>query len=116
MFGKKESELDKLIEEKKSLEKDVKRLKEEVEDLKLKKKISDEDIKHMVKLKMEAVDMDYKKRELVLEKKTVDEIAKVKDSYRDKHEAQLSKETDNIRQMYAQILERLPNVNVRMKG
>jgi len=105
---------DKLEEEKETLEKDNERLeaekktlKGEVEDLKLKKKISDEDIKHMVKMKQE---------KLILEREKEEAIAVVKDEYRDKLEKHLKDETGNMKTMYGQILERLPNVQVRLKG
>jgi len=90
-------------------------LKEDVADLKLKKKIEDEDIKHMVKMKEEALEIKFQKKEMELEKAKNNEVAKVKDDYRDKMESQLEKRGTEIKGMYSEILERLPNVNVRLK-
>ena len=116
MFFKKDNTVSKLMDEIEELRKDRVRLKQEVEDLKLKKKIEEEDIKHMVRMKMERLDLEHQKKIQETEREKENEIANVKDKYRDKMELQLSKETANIKEMYAQILERLPNVNLKLKG
>ena len=97
----------------KGLEVDKKALKERVEDLRLKKKMEEEDIKHMVKIDRERKDISIQKEKLKLEGEQVTAIAKVKDEYRDKTEAQLEKQLGNMRDMYGEILERLPNYNVK---
>ena len=89
-------------------------LKTEVEDLKLKKKIEDEDIKHMVKIREEQQDIAYQKKVLELQQKKDAEVAKVKDDYRDKIEANLNKRGDELKSMYGEILQRLPNVNLEL--
>lgn len=88
----------------------------EVEDLKIKKKTSEEDIKHMVRMKEEKNDLEYQKRLVKIEKEKADAIAKVKDEYRDKMETRLENETKNIKDMYNEILQRLPNINVELNG
>jgi chromosome segregation ATPase len=105
-----------LKDEIKTLEKDRAELKREIEDLKIKKKISEEDIKHMVRMKEEKNNLEYEKRVAKIEKEKDNEIARVKDEYRDKIEKRLENETKNIKEMYGDILQRLPNVNVRLKG
>lgn len=90
-------------------------LKEEVEDLKLKKKMEEEDIKHMVKMKEERLDLDHQKKMQSLELEQHKAIAAVKDEYRDKIEVRLEKEGSNIKEMYGQILERLPNISAKLK-
>ncbi len=116
IFDKLEEEKEMLEKENERLESEKKTLKEEVADLKLKKKISDEDIKHMVKMKQEKLDLEHEKKVIVLEREKEESIAKVKDEYRDKLEKHLKDETGNMKIMYGQILERLPNVQVRLKG
>jgi hypothetical protein len=88
------------------------------EDTRLKhdRKIADEDIKHMVKMKEERLDLEQEKKIIVLQKESDVKIATVKDGYRDKMETRLKAETDQIKEMYGQILERLPNINVKMHG
>lgn len=97
----------------KSLEKEKRVLKEDLADLKLKKKIESEDIKHMVKINNERKEIELEKEKIKLERKAAEEVAQVKDNYRDKTEQQLEKQLVNMKGMYGEILERLPNYNVR---
>ena len=97
------------------LKKDKRGLKEEVEDLKLKKKMESEDIKHMVKINSERKDIELEKEKVKLQSELADKIATVKDQYRDKTEKQLEKQLTNMKDMYGEILGRLPNYNVSHK-
>jgi hypothetical protein len=97
-----------------SLRKERNTLKDQVEDLKLKKKIEEEDIKHMMKIKDESLALEYQRKELKLQQEKNDAVAKVKDEYRDKTEAQLNKRGDELKAMYGEILQRLPNVNMEI--
>ena len=96
----------------KNLEKEKHQLKEDLAELKLKKKLEEEDIKHMVKINNERKDIELEKEKMKLERKSAEEIAKVKDSYQDKTEQQLEKQLTNMKSMYGEILERLPNYNI----
>ncbi len=84
--------------------------------IKQNRKIADEDIKHMVKMKEERMGLEQEKKFHECEKERDTAVALVKDQYRDKMEERLKTETTQIKEMYGQILKRLPNVNVRMKG
>lgn len=108
-FRELESEIKELREQKRKLE-------EEVENLKLKKKIEEEDIRHMVRLKEEKLEIDHQKKAMELERKHQDNLHGVQNAYRDKMERHLERQVADIKEMYAQILERLPNVNLRLKG
>ena len=110
------------------LRKKVTELEKEIEDLKETKEIAEselrrvkhdhkmeeEDTKHLVKLREEKLNIEFQKKEMQVEKEKQDVIAEVKDAYRDKMEANLNKQISDIKGMYGQILERLPNVNVKM--
>ena len=100
----------------KELRKEARQAKEDLTELKHKKKIEDEDIKHMVKISKEKQELEFKKKvmEVGAEKETA--IGEVKDKYRDKLEERLQTEVDNMKEMYGQILERLPNVTARLRG
>ena len=111
--GKRESNLKDRI---KKLEDERTELKREVEDLKIQKKISEEDIKHMVKMKEEKLDIDYQKKVMEVERGSEKAVAVVKDEYRDKVEANLEKQRLELKGMYGEILERLPNIAVKLKG
>jgi hypothetical protein len=91
-------------------------VKEELEDLKLKRKVEEEDIKHMVRMKEERMELEKKTYQLDCDRQKDAAIAAVKDEYRDKSEAQLTARGDDLKTMYGQILERLPNINVKMTG
>lgn len=111
---------DKLLDERRQLKQDLAdieiRKAKEIKELELAHKISDEDIKHMTKIKEEKLEIAHERKVIEMERKKETEVAKVKDEYRDKLEKQLAQETANIKEMYGQILERLPNVNVKMTG
>ena len=106
------SKNDELKADIKRLNKEKRELKEELADLRLKKKLEDEDIKHMVKINNERKAIELEKEKIKLERKGAEEVAKVKDAYRDKTEEQLEKQLTGMREMYAEILERLPNYNI----
>ena len=115
-----EGEHEKAFQEKLRLKEEVAELKvqkkQETEELKLAHKTAEEDIKHLVKLHDEKKLVEFERKALEMERKKDEEIAKVKDEYRDKMEKQLAEETKNIRGMYTEILARLPNVNVKLAG
>lgn len=108
--------VDSLEREKDSLEAEVKRLKEEIQKLKVKRKIEDEDIKHMIKMKEERKDLEYERKVAEIEASKAEEIAAIKDEYRDKIEQQLETQKDDMKEMYGEILKRLPDMSVRLKG
>ena len=100
------------------LEKEIESLNSKIQFLKsqeseYKRKI--DDIEHTVKMREEALELDFKKKEMELNAKHSENIAEVKDKYRDKMESQLGQERDNIKEMYTQILQRLPNANMTFK-
>lgn len=101
--------------ERDKLREQVRSLKDDIESLKSKKKIEEEDIKHMVRLKEERMEVANQKKELEMEREKDTAIAAVKDDYRDKLEGRLEKEVVNMKEMYGQILERLPNISAKVK-
>lgn len=78
-----------------------------------------EEIAHKLKMREEQVAMDASKRIADAEQKAAKErdegIAKVKDKYRDKLENQLEKRGDEMKEMYSEILTRLPDVSLAIK-
>lgn len=98
-----------------TLRKERNQLKHEVEDLKLKRKIEEEDIKHMIKIKDESLELEFKKKEVVMIQEKDKEVAAIKDSYRDKIELNLNKRGDELKSMYGEILARLPNITANLE-
>ncbi len=108
--------VDKLTNELDHLTDERRNLKDEIEDLRLKKKTSEEDIKHMVKMREERLELKFEKMQVAQDKELQDKLHMVSNEYRDKTEKQLEKESKSMKEMYGQILERLPNVTARLKG
>jgi len=109
----KKTEIETLQEDYDTSRETVLKLKEEIALLKQEKKITEEDIKHMVRLKEERFKVENERAALERDRTMEKAIATVKDTYRDKLEQRLQLEVDNIRKMYSEILERLPKVTVR---
>jgi len=84
--------------------------------LRLRAKHEEEDIKHLVKMTKEKQAIEAERKEMGREKEKLEEIAKVKDEYRDKLEKDLRDRGDEIKGMYGEILARLPNITARLKG
>lgn len=97
------------------LEKERADLQREVNDLKSQKKIEEQEIKHLVKIKDEKRELEYKKKEMELEQEKNEEIAKVKDDYRDKVEKNLEQRNKELKEMYGEILAIVPKVEAMVK-
>ena len=111
--------------EKEQLEKSVNDLRKELGVLKTdhknqirqmehERKVSDEDIKHMVKMKTEALEIKAQKEQNEREAEKNKEVMAVKMEYQTKVEGLLHSEIDRLRAMYGEILNRLPNVNMEI--
>ncbi len=106
----------KLEGEREELSDKVLTLTREVKELELDRKIADEDIKHMVKMREERMEIEASKKDVERDRVQQEAIAEVKDMYRDKVEENLESQLTNMKDMYGQILERLPNVTARFKA
>ena len=105
-----------LTSERDMLKTDIEDLEKKLRGLEHDHKLADEDIKHMVKIKEEHLAIEHDKKVLELERAKQEEIAKVKDQYRDKMEEHLGEQVINVRGMYDEILKRLPDINVELSG
>ena len=90
-------------------------LKREVEDLKSKKKIEEEQIKHLVKIKDEKRELEYKKKEMDLKEESRTEIGKIKDEYQDKQIKMLDEAKKDTAKIHSEILARLPNIEAMVE-
>ncbi len=111
MFRK--SEIKELQDKYEKSHKIVRELTDDIASLKNEKKLAEEDIKHMVRIREEKLEVENERKQLIRDRDQQEAIANVKDEYRDKLEERLQVEVDNIKEMYGQILERLPTVTVR---
>lgn len=115
MFKKKKTD-DELVVERDRLEKEVRSLKDELATIKHQKKLEEEDIKHLVKIRQEQLEIEHQKKIQACEMEKQTAVASAKDEFRDKLEDMLKTQVKDIKEMYAQILKRLPDVNVRLKS
>ena len=95
---------------------EIRKVKDELADLKQTKKMEDENIRHLVKIKEEGLNIEHQKKEVELERQQQESIATVKDEYRNKQESTLKAQIESGDKRFAEILARLPDVNVLMKG
>lgn len=107
-------QLDKYSEENESLIVERRNLKEEVEDLKLKKKIEQEDIEHLVKMKMERNEIKHEKKVSEADANAEKKIAEATKSFNDKLTEILKKQIEDGNDRFEQILNRLPDVQVNL--
>jgi len=110
-------------------EKTVKALrvtKEELEDLKLKKRLEQEEIKHMVRINEERKDSEVAKKQIELEKKYTEDLNKFREEQtatllqltkelHSKLEGRFNVEIGNLKEIYQALMARLPNVNLALE-
>lgn len=115
--------LNKLRAEKKSLVKDIEahkntieKLKREAREAEHKRKLEDEETRHLIKLREEKLELDFDRKNMDREKEKADAISKIREEYRDKIEEGLELRSQELREMYTEILGRLPNVNVMLEN
>lgn len=123
IFKKKEDKSYELLEQVKELELKIKCLRndaqtarDELSTVRHQKKLEEEDIKHMVKMKEEKMELDFDKRVVKIEREQADAIATVKDKYQDKQTEYLNKQIEQGAEDRKEILERLPKINVKLNG
>lgn len=109
-----EQEKEDLVKSRDKLRDEISSLKAEVRDLQLKRKIEEEDIKHMIKLEREQLELEKQKFQNQQELKTMQEIGKVRAEYAVKIENHLISKNDEANERYSQILERLPNISMEL--
>jgi hypothetical protein len=105
-----------LLEVSHKLQDENHKLEIENESLAQTQQMSEEMIAHKLKMREESVQLDADKRISEAERKAAkdkdDGISKTKDKYRDKLEGQLEKRGTEMKEMYGQILKRLPDVSM----
>ena len=115
-----DEKIERLNREKSNLRETIENLTVEKRKLQLTRDIEIRDIKHMVKIKEEKLDIQFEKKsgefERNLQRASDKEILAVKNKYRDKVEKLLEKGHEDLRGRYSEILERLPNIDVAIKG
>lgn len=90
-------------------------LKRQIEELELKKRLEQQEIEHLVKMKEEKQLIAVQKKENELVAKYQQKEMALQTEYHGKVLATIEKAHTDIKEIYTQIMARLPNVNVEMK-
>lgn len=98
-----------------SLKDEIRRLKDEYEDLKLKKRLEEEEIKHLVKMKEEKQTIEAQKKELEFQKEFAAKEMKLQTEYHDKAVKLIQEGHAKMQDIYGKIMERLPNVTMAIE-
>ena len=99
--------------------------KEELEDVKLKKRLEAEEIQHMVRISEEKNKQEVENEKIRLQREFAEMITNLKDQNRreleeslkqfhGKMESRFSEELKNLKEVYGLLMQRLPNVNLTL--
>ncbi len=99
--------------------------KEELEELKLKKRLEAEEIKHMVRINEEKNRQELDNDKIKLQKEFAEMVTQLKDqnrreleeslkAFHGKMESRFSEELKNLKEVYGLLMQRLPNVNLTL--
>ena len=99
--------------------------KEELEELKLKKRLEAEEIKHMVRINEEKNKQELDNEKIKLQREFAEMVTQLKDQNRreleeslkvfhGKMESRFSEELKNLKEVYGLLMQRLPNVNLTL--
>jgi VIT1/CCC1 family predicted Fe2+/Mn2+ transporter len=103
------------IEDTDTFSKKIKSLKEEIEQLKSTKKIEEAEIKHLVRMKGEKLELEHQKKEVELQEEFAKKQMQLQQDYHDKVLAQIELARKEQKETYTEIMKRLPNVNMEIK-
>jgi hypothetical protein len=84
-------------------------------ELKQVNELKQDKIAHRLSCREETMDLKFLKDKQNIENKCAEDIRKVKDEYQVKVEEGLTKRNGELREMYSEVLRRLPDVNVKLK-
>jgi len=94
---------------------EIRTLKDELAELKTKKVMEEREIKHLVKLKEEKLDIENQKKVLTLDKKYSDKTMELQKSYHEKQIKDIQEARKEMREVYEKIMERLPNITASLE-
>lgn len=89
-------------------------LKTEIAELQLKRKIEDEEIQHMLKMRDARASINQEKYEQAADRLSQEAISKVKSEYADRLQSRLEEDIHRSDARFEQILLRLPSANIEI--
>jgi len=97
------------------LQDSISKLTSDLKQLKSTRKIEEEDLAHMIKMKTERQELAYDRKVMDMEKTHQDYVAKLKVQHNAEMNERLKKESEQMMSMYKDVLSRLPNINASLK-
>ena len=92
------------------------KIKDDLLDLKKAKELEKTEIEHLIALKEERMNLKMSQKEVELEGKYQQKELELRKKTYDEMVTHIEKVATDTKELYGKIMERLPNVNVRMKG
>ena len=117
ILGKPGEEVGTLIREIKDLvgpKVEIPKLKKQIAELRVERECAERDIQHLVKLKLEKNEIELQKKELLMKHEFQDKELALQREYHDKVLTQLETARTEMKEVYRDIMARLPNVNMQM--
>ena len=99
----------------KCLGEEIRKLKEELAELKTQKVMEEREIKHLVKLKEEKLDVENEKKVLKMRDEYNILTMKLQKEYHDKQLKDIQLAREEMKEVYAEIMKRLPNVTAALE-
>jgi chromosome segregation ATPase len=109
-----EGDKDRMREQVSSLETKVRRLEEEAEKKEREQKLADDEVKHRLKVREEQLELSTERTLMEKDREHQAALAEAERGYQRKITEGLENRHGELREMYSEILERLPNVNWRI--
>ena len=78
----------------------------------LTRQIADDETKHLVKMRIEELELEHQRKEVDRELEMHKKVAEVQDEYQRKLEEELKAQLQRIQDMYGEVLARLPNIKL----
>lgn len=97
-----------------SLEKEIKRLTEEKQELEFNKNMEEKEIAHLVRMKEEKIKIETEKKHMELSQKFQEKEMSLQKEYFEKVMKAVQNGQKKMEDIYAKILDRLPNVNMEI--
>lgn len=94
---------------------EIEKLKIDIKDLELKKRLEEEEIRHLVKMKEEKMAIESEREKIRLQGEFQKKEMDLQSEYHDKILKSIDEQRKESRELYAAVMDRLPNVNVEMK-
>jgi len=97
-----------------SLKSEVIKLKDEVAELKLQKKLEEKEIKHLVKMKQEKDQLELDKKLVVMQRDYQEKERELERQYHEKQMELIKEGKVELKAVYDKLSEALPNVNMKI--